>query len=152
VSNIPSSEISYSEDKPVPLIRIGRFHAFNDSLIKKQILKFIIAGIAGVATDFAVYRFLLRFIQPSPAKAISFVCGTIIVFFTNKYWTYQKNTRSVGEAMKFCVVYGITWGVNVGLNKLMLVIFPGRILWAFLVAVAICTILNFCGQKLWVFK
>ena len=124
----------------------------NSETVRKQLPKFVISGGLGAGTDFLVYRLLLHFLSVSPSKAISFLCGTTLVFFMNKYWTYGKTAKSAPEIAKFALVYSVTWALNVGINREVLNLLPGHILWAFLAAAAVCTVISFCGQKWWVFK
>lgn len=122
---------------------------------KKELLRFLIAGFSAVGTDLTVYYFSLAFLSHSPAKTISFLSGAIVAYVINKYWTFEKKEWSHLEIIKFLALYIFTLGVNVSLNRLSLNIFNGLILnyvfSAFLVATAASTVLNFIGQKWWVF-
>lgn len=94
---------------------------------------------------------LLNFLSHNPAKAISFILGTIVAFVLNKYWTFQKYKRSFNEVLKFGVLYSATLGANVMTNKIVLEL-THIVFLAFLVATGVSTVLNFIGQKFWVFK
>lgn len=120
--------------------------------LKKEIPRFLIAGFSAVGTDLLVYFLLLRFLTHSPAKAVSFLCGTLVAFAINKYWTFEKKERSFPEVYKFAMLYVSTLVVNVSVNKLSLFVLPGFVVVAFLAATGTSTVLNFIGQKWWVFK
>lgn len=122
------------------------------SNLKKQIPRFIVAGCSAVGTDALVYAVLLNFISHSLAKAISFLSGTIVAFIINKYWTFEKPVRSHSEVYKFILLYSTTLLVNVGVNQLLLIILPELVVFAFLAATGTSMVLNFIGQKWWVFK
>ena len=118
---------------------------------KKELARFIIAGCSAVATDTLVYFIFLNFLSPSPSKAISFIAGTIVAFLINKYWTFKQPKHSWKEIIKFSILYATTLGVNVSVNHLTLFILPGALIIAFLAATGTSTVLNFIGQKWWVF-
>jgi putative flippase GtrA len=121
------------------------------SLIKKELKRFLVAGISAVGTDLAIYYVLLNFFNTDISKAISFFLGTMVAYFINKYWTFEKKDKSYVEIIKFGFLYSTTLGVNVMTNKIILDMFSITML-AFLIATGISTVLNFIGQKWWVFK
>ncbi|MCT7433180.1 GtrA family protein [Aliarcobacter cryaerophilus] len=121
------------------------------SKIKKELKRFLIAGFSAVATDLVTYYILLNFLSHDVAKAISFLLGTILAFIVNKYWTFEKHDKSYIEIVQFAILYTITLGANVVTNKLVLEQMDS-ILFAFLFATGVSTVLNFLGQKFWVFK
>ncbi len=92
------------------------------------------------------------------AKSISFLFGTVVAFFYNKYITFKAPERSHMELVKFFTLYIISLVFNVTINRVGIAwisnILPlkNAILLAFLVATFMSVIINFCGQKFWVFK
>jgi putative flippase GtrA len=119
--------------------------------IKKELKRFLVAGFGAVSTDLATYYILLNFLNTDIAKGISFLLGTIVAFVINKYWTFEKTEKSYQQIVQFSVLYTLTLGVNVVINKFILDIF-GTTLLAFLIATGVSTVLNFIGQKWWVFR
>jgi putative flippase GtrA len=80
------------------------------------------------------------------------VSGTVVAYFINKFWTFKQNKKSVSEVLRFAILYFLTFLANVGVNKMALNILTGSTIIAFLFATATSTLLNFIGQKYWVFK
>ena len=119
--------------------------------IKKELLRFLIAGFSAVGTDMVTYYLLLKILDPDLSKGISFLLGTIVAFFINKYWTFERTEKSMGEVIKFGVLYGLTFWANVLTNKLILDQ-TQIVIVAFIIATGVSTVLNFVGQKWWVFK
>jgi len=121
------------------------------SKIKKELKRFLVAGVSAVGTDLVTYYILLNFLSHDIAKAISFLLGTIVAFVINKYWTFEKYEKSYKEMFQFGILYSSTLGANVLTNKIVLnnteIVFL-----AFLIATGVSTVLNFLGQKFWVFK
>lgn len=113
-----------------------------------------------MACDTAVYFLLLPFLPPSIAKAVSFISGTVVAYILNKFWTFKKPKRSHIEVVKFICLYVSTLGANVAVNRVtldhaptILPILKGcETQFAFFAATGTSTVLNFLGQKFWVFK
>ncbi len=121
------------------------------SQIKKELKKFLVAGIGAVTTDLIAYYLLLDFLSHDIAKAASFFLGSIVAFIINKYWTFEKHEKSYKEMLKFGILYSLKLGANVMTNKMILE-YTSLVFLAFLVATGVSTVLNFIGQKWWVFK
>ncbi|RRD40760.1 GtrA family protein [Leptotrichia sp. OH3620_COT-345] len=119
---------------------------------KFEILKFLIGGGSAVLIDFIVYKLLMNLgIERTFSKTVSFICGSIIGFIINKYWTFKSSEFSVLEIMKYIILYTITAFANSQVNKYVIMNFKYE-LFAFLCATGISTILNFLGQKFLIFK
>ncbi|MBL7196558.1 MAG: GtrA family protein [Candidatus Omnitrophica bacterium] len=120
--------------------------------IGKEINKYLITGFLAFGMDFIVYFATYQFFGYSISKATSFITACTLAYFLNKYWTFKKVKRSFREVAKFAVLNFSTLGANVAVNKISLVLFPGLVLFAFFVASGTSTVLNFIGQKWWVFR
>lgn len=131
-------------------------------MIRRELFWFLIAGLSAVGTDMGTYYILLNWLSHSPAKAISFILGSFVAFLLNKILTFQKEGYSHGEVIRFAILYMLTLGANVSVNKLALLTMGNlddfallqnyNELIAFLAATGTSTVLNFLGQKFWVFK
>ena len=121
--------------------------------LRKQFTRFLISGFSAVGTDTTVYFGFFTLLGHNSAKALSFIAGSIVAFLMNKFYTFEKHSLSLIEVTKFIILYIITLTVNVGTNAGFLNILGDRIVWIpFLIAASISTVLNFIGQKFWVFK
>lgn len=117
----------------------------------KEILKFLVGGTSAVVTDYAVYRVLLAAgWAMSPAKAVSYVCGAIIGFVINKFWTFESSGFSKLELIRYAVLYLCSACVNAAVNKAVVMVLEIHFA-AFLCATGVSTVLNFLGQKFFVF-
>lgn len=122
------------------------------SVARTQLLRFLVVGCSAVLTDFLSYTLLLHFLTHAPAKTLAFIAGTIIAYVLNKYWTFEKPGHNHSELGRFIMLYTSTLGANVAVNATVLFLFPTAVLFAFLCATGTSTILNFIGQKWWVFS
>jgi putative flippase GtrA len=117
----------------------------------KELLKFIVSGIIAVGTDLFFYYLLIETMNPNNSKGISFIMGTVVAFILNKFWTFEKVEKSFKEIMQFVILYGSTLFINVLINKIVLD-FTSTILISFIIATGVSSILNFIGQKFWIFR
>ncbi len=142
----------------------------NISEFKKQIIKFGLIGFLAVFVDMAIYYVLLNsfpesfkeMIAPEVlSKTISFMCGTFVTYNLNKLWTWRQRDRNHSRFAKFMLLYGTSMLVNVATNTFLLFVLhnyshiidlPNKYLIAFVGATGMSAVLNFAGQKVWVFR
>lgn len=117
----------------------------------KELLKFLVGGGSAVITDFIIYFFLKGALGVSAAKGISFVCGSAAGFIINKLWTFESKRFMYVEIIRYAVLYAFSAMVNTVANHLVLNV-TGSIIVAFLVATCFSTVINFIGQKFFVFR
>ena len=127
--------------------------------LKKEVFGYIISGILATGSDYLVYNTIIHFSNIYViAKAISFFMGTVIAFFYNKYITFKVPYHSKSEIIKFFSLYITSMLVNVSINRFAIWGLNGifalkiSINLAFLFATIITVVINFLGQKFWVFK
>lgn len=142
----------------------------NISEFKKQIIKFGLIGFLAVFVDMAIYYVLLNSFPESfkemiapevVSKTISFMCGTFVTYNLNKLWTWRRRDKSNSRFAKFMLLYGTSMLVNVATNTFLLFVLhnyshiidlPNKYLIAFVGATGMSAVLNFAGQKVWVFR
>jgi len=141
----------------------------NVSDLKKQLVKFTLIGLTAVFVDLTCYYVLLNILpekifginNEAVAKAISFICGMAVTYSFNKRWTWRQNNRSKIRIIKFAVLYSCSLLVNVSVNSGLIYILhnnpifstiPLKYLIAFVGATGVSSLINFTGQKFWVFK
>jgi putative flippase GtrA len=117
----------------------------------RELVWFLIAGFSAVGMDMGSYYGLNVLLPIFFAKGLSFVLGSIVAFIINKYKTFEKVEFSKTEIVKFSILYLTTLLVNVGVNHIVITVFPNWVFFAFLCATGTSTIINFIGQKFWVF-
>ena len=123
-----------------------------NSINKQEILKFLVGGGTAVIVDFFTYKiFIVLGLERTIAKTLSFICGSIVGFIINKYWTFKSPKFQIKEILKYTVLYILTAFINSQVNKYTLLLF-GNEMFAFLCATGVSTILNFLGQKFLIFR
>jgi putative flippase GtrA len=126
--------------------------------MRKEVLRFLVVGFTTVAIDYLTYRVLVTLgAAYSPAKATSFIVGTVFAYFANRFWTFGGHGTSParGSVPRFAILYATTLLCNVAVNSVLLSVFSGypfAIQGAFVVATGVSATLNFLGMKYLVFK
>lgn len=117
----------------------------------KEILRFLVGGGTAVIVDFILYHLFQRLgMETDLAKGISFFCGAGVGFCINKLWTFESKAFSKSECLRYIILYSITACINAAINKAVLAIVNISLI-AFLAATGVSTVLNFLGQKFFVF-
>lgn len=119
--------------------------------LKKELIRFFFAGVSAVLTDFIIYSLLLNFLDTNSSKFISFICGTLVAFLINKFWTFESYMKKMDEIIKFIILYSFSLIINVLVNDFF-INYTGLIVVAFTFATVTSATINFIGQKFWVFK
>jgi putative flippase GtrA len=142
----------------------------------KQFAIFFVIGCSAVALDFVVYNYVLEWLCPGCAdetnfkkyflnfnsadlaKAAGFMCGSMYTYYMNKRFTWKKKDRNNRRLARFFALYGISFVMNILGNKWALS-WPDELVSfikvkdsAFLFATGLSVVINFLGQKLWVFN
>ncbi|HHP50971.1 MAG TPA: GtrA family protein [Moorella mulderi] len=122
--------------------------------LKKEAFRFVkfnLVGVANTAVDFSVFCLLTFWgVYYMVAQVISYTCGIINSFVLNRYWTFEmKGTPKGGEAIKFLSVNLVSMGVSLA-ALYGLRVFLGVLL-AKGAATALAALVNFTGNRFWVF-
>jgi len=121
----------------------------------RKFIKFGITGILNTAVDFAVYSFCLEILGLKPvfAQPAGQIVAIVNSYLINKNWTFGKRKNyHIKEMLKFLLVNGGSVGINIlgvylfhdilGINEYLCKI-----------PIAFITVLiNYFGNKLFVFR
>ena len=120
----------------------------------RQLRRFVVVGLVCVVADLSVYTALTDRlgIQPTTAKAISYLAGVAVGFGLNKRWTFRSSRRTWREPISYLLLYAATLGINVACNNFILALLPNWRLLAFLFATGVTTVINFVGMRLVTFR
>jgi putative flippase GtrA len=129
-------------------------------LFVRQVGRFCLAGAFADVVDIKVFQLFFWFFNFSlVCKVISFIAGTFVKYFSDKYWTFEKYGKENmhKEMGKFFLVATVGALINVvsfyffGKIKIGL---PDKI-WTemcIILAALVTAAWNFCGYKFLVFK
>jgi len=121
-------------------------------LFYRQFVSYSMIGIISLLIDIIVYVLLSDFflISKSLSKIISFILASINSFLGNKIFTFKLKSYNFREPLKFILLYSVSLIANSSTHDFFLNIFDGFL--PFIIASIVSIIINFGGQKLWVFK
>lgn len=129
------------------------------NLIDKITIKFVVVGIIntilGISLMFIFYNLLNFSYWFSTSLDYFFV--SIFSFYANKYFTFKSNNTNLREKIYFiiniCTCYIISYSISVKISNILLANRPIEIQENFAMALGmcICTILNYLGQRYFVF-
>jgi putative flippase GtrA len=123
--------------------------------LKTQVMRFVITGGLSAVVDFGLYVLgLAAGLNVNLAKSLSFIAGTTTAYLINRRWTFQA-PPSTSRFIAVCVLYAVTYGVQVGINYLFYMQFaayPWRVLTAFVIAQGTATVINFIVQRAVIFR
>ena len=131
-----------------------------EKIFNSTILRFALVGVAntifGTAIMFAFYN-LLGF-NYWISSASNYIFGSILSFFLNKYFTFKSKDNSLRSVLRFAINIAICYFVAYGVAKpLVRFIFSAGSVsvqdnFSMLAGMCIFVILNYFGQRLFVFK
>jgi len=136
------------------------------NIIKKflgaQSSRFVIVGVAntiiGTSVMFIAYNlFGLGYWMSS---ALNYIVGSIFSYFANKYFTFKSEKKSWNEIVRFVVNIVVCYVIAYGVAKPLMDVLLGQLGWSvsimdqisMVMGMCIFIVINFCGQKFFVFK
>ena len=120
--------------------------------LENQILIFIIIGGLATTIDFIIYSYLLDFISINFSKFISMLGSSLFSYFMNKIFTFNKGKNYNSKYLiKFYIIFLLNLLTNIFVNYYVYKWTSIKIL-AFILATLFGMIVNFIGQKFFVFK
>ncbi len=127
--------------------------------LRTQLIRFVLTGGLSAVVDFGILSALMALgLGHTPAKAISFVCGTTTAYLINRRWTFRAEP-SRRRFVAVVILYAATFAVQVGLFAWLYPAFLRaglsetvvRVL-AFVIAQGVATIVNFIVQRGVIFR
>jgi putative flippase GtrA len=122
------------------------------ALVRRQLVRFAVVGVANTAISFVSYRLLLAVEVPYLiSAALSWAAGAVNGYVFNRRWTFQARDTSRARSL-----YVLVAAAGAGSVSLLVWIFVQGAgipkLEAFLAAVPIVTVSTFVANRAWTFK
>lgn len=130
------------------------------NIVDKTMVKFLLVGIVntliGTGTMFVLYNVFNCSYWISSAG--NYIVGSVVSYFLNKYFTFQNKSRSFLGILKFIInislCYLLAYGAAKPAIKMVLTGADTRVQEniAMLLGMCIFVVLNYMGQRYFVFK
>jgi putative flippase GtrA len=121
----------------------------------KLIKQFIKFGIVGCINTFSSWTFYYPLIFVNVdyriATTIAYILSSIIGYLLNNGWVFKKNIYDSNAVLKYYVVYGSSYIINIGCMYLWVSILNLSTLIAPILTLLITVPYNFIFSRLWVF-
>ena len=129
-----------------------------EKFLNREIVKFIIVGVINTVVGTSV-MFLLYWAGAGywMSSAISYVVGSIVSYFLNKYYTFKQSKRSPWQVLWFAIHIGACYYVShavakpIGVAVLPEASVEAQETAAMFIAMGLYVILNYLGQKFIIF-
>lgn len=82
----------------------------------KQFARFVLVGIFNTVFGFAVIFacMYLATLGPLVSNVIGYGCGLVTSYVLNRWFTFRSTARGVGEPIRFLLVFGVSYLLNLG--------------------------------------
>jgi putative flippase GtrA len=117
----------------------------------KQFLYYSFFGLICLSIDLLVYLFLTQTLGllKSNSKIISFLLASTCSFILNRKFTFEVKRFKIKQPINFLIIYSISLFFNSLTHDFFQDQFDGLL--PFAIATSISVLINFTGQKFWVF-
>ena len=131
-----------------------------NKLLDASVIKFLLVGVINtlVGTGIMFLLYNLAGCPYWPSVCANYICGGIVSYFLNKYFTFQNKERSWAQVGRFVLTVAVCMLLAYGFAK-------PAVRWALsgagekvqenvamLVGMGLYTVLNYFGQRFFAFK
>jgi putative flippase GtrA len=121
----------------------------------KQAIKYGVVGVINTLITAVVIWIMMKLLGCSDvvSNVVGYIAGVLNSFIWNKKWTFKSTEKWMGGAIRFGVVFGICYLLQLGL--LVFVLNPYLAIDPYynqLIAMAFYTAINFVMNKFYTFK
>lgn len=131
-----------------------------NKLLRSSFVKFLLVGVINTAVGTAVMFLLynLAGVPYWPSVCANYLCGGIVSYFLNKYFTFKNTERSLAQVGRFVATVAVCMVIAYGIAKpavrLALTDYGPKVQEnvAMVVGMGLYTLLNYFGQRFFAFR
>jgi len=122
--------------------------------ISRQFIRFAAVGACGTAVQYTVLAIgtALFTIPPEWPSAVGYMCGSVVNYILNYFFTFESGKSHVEAASKYFSLLGVGFCINTGLMALLAHHLGWNIWIAQFLTTGVGLVFNFVGSRLWAFK
>ena len=118
-----------------------------------QFVKFCLVGIFNTAVFYGIYYLLLQLgFSYIVAATAGTIAGILNSYIWNKIFVFRSKRRSIGEIIKFMIVYGVQYICNITVIHICVTYLGISEVLAGIPAIGIGMFISFLGMKFWSFR
>lgn len=129
-------------------------------LLRSSFVKFLLVGVINTAVGTAVMFLLynLAGVPYWPSVCANYLCGGVVSYFLNKYFTFKNTERSLAQVGRFVATVAVCMVIAYGIAKpavrLALSDYGPKVQEnvAMVVGMGLYTLLNYFGQRFFAFR
>ena len=121
----------------------------------KQAIKYGVVGVINTLITAVVIWIMMKLLGCSDvvSNIVGYIAGVLNSFIWNKKWTFKSTEKWIGSAIRFGVVFGVCYLLQLGLLVFVLDTYlPIDPYYNQLIAMAFYTVINFVMNKFYTFK
>lgn len=117
-----------------------------------RFIKYILVGATSTIVDIALLALILHFTDfYQTAIFFSFVVGFVVNHFLHSRYTFQVESHSLAQVIRFLVVVALNYGVTVLAIFVMHEIFGAPVIIAKIISLPLIAVIGFLLSKNWAF-
>ncbi len=119
-----------------------------------QLFRYLLVGLFNTALGFAIIFTCMYLLKMSPVASniTGYLCGLVVSYFLNKFFTFRSTARSRAEMLRFLVVFAAAYLANFGMLLLCIDVLRLHAAVSQVVAGAVYVGASFILNKYYVFR
>ncbi len=123
--------------------------------MKRQLAGYAVTGGLAALVDVGVFWWLSAYVPVLGAAALSFAVAAIVNYRLSASWVFQREWRSLAQALRFALFAIVGLGVNAGVTAMLAGSMPAMQGWGPILAkvagIGVAFLVNFAMNARWVF-
>ena len=145
-----------SEVKFVCYKVIGLIEKFLTSKSGKEVLFYIIAGVATTAVNWVAYLIFKIFCTPTVSNIIAWAVSVVFAYGVNSRWVFETNPESMGAKMRQLAEFTLARVTSGVIESVCIFVFVEILMFNDIVIKLIMSVFvivfNYLVSKLWIFS
>ncbi len=119
-----------------------------------QLVKYVVVGLANTALGYAIIFGCMYWLGLGPvlSNVIGYALGLVVSYLLHRKVTFQSTQTGHAEALRFLVVFGVAYSLNLLMLMLLIDYWHVHKGWSQVIAGAVYVIASFLMQKFYVFR